>query len=541
MKKIIILFTFLLLISLTKAQLVSYEKIDSLSISDLNTLINNLGYGGFISPEYPVDVYRIMYDTEYKGGFTEISGILAVPKGTDCKSPLVSYQHGTTSKKNNVPSYGGSEKNIVIMYASLGNIVCASDYIGLGASTEIIHPYMHAFSQAHSTINLIRSVRNIDSQLDFNMGNQIFLFGYSQGGFATAATLKYIEQDYSDEFTITAAAPMSGPYNMAGAQFEMVSSGLPYSTPGYLPYVILGYQSVYDNLYNNTSEIFKSPYDINMPNLFNNHNYGIAYIGSQMPSSIPSDILIDSVFQEIKNNPNHVFRQALQDNDFLSWTPQSHMKLFYCHGDDQVTYLNATIADSVWNLNGAPFLESDDYGNFDHGGCFAFALLNGKSYMESFGNQGVEILVEYSETNNSYTVSVLNDNILDYDILWNDNSTSTTIPNVIEDSVYVVTLTHKTKGCTNSKSFKKDDVYNSINDIENIYFSISPNPVSSILNINIDEKNDRNIYIINSIGKTVLQQNITKNNNSIDVSKLHKGLYFIGMNGVNVKHKFVIE
>ena len=541
MKKISTLTILLLTIIISNAQLVSYQKIDSLSIADLNSLINTLGYTGFIVPEYPVDVYRIMYNTEYKGGFTEISGVLAVPKNTECKAPLVSYQHGTTSLKYNVPSYNGSEKSIVIMYASLGNIVCASDYIGLGASTETMHPYMHAYSQAHSTINLMRTVREIDENLDFNMSNQIFLFGYSQGGFATAATLKHIEQDYSTEFTITASAPMSGPYNMGGAQFDMVASGLPYSTPGYLPYVILGYQSVYGNLYNNTSEIFKSPYDVTMPNLFSNHNYGIGYISSQMPSSaVPTDILIDSVFQEIKNNPNHVFRQALQDNDFLSWTPQSHMKLFYCNGDDQVTYLNATIADSVWNENGAPNIESEDFGNLDHGGCFPYALLNGKAYMESFSNNGVEIIVEYNLASNSFIVDVVDDNIADFDIEWQDGSTASSISNIQAETIYVVSLTHKTKGCTNSKSFEKDDIYNSINNIENVYFTISPNPTNKYLNIEVSDKQEKNIYIVNTLGKTVLKQEIN-NNSKIDISNLAKGLYFIGLNNSFVKHKFVIK
>jgi len=526
--------------SISNAQLVSYQKIDSLTVTQLTTLSNNLGFGSFIIPEYDVDIYRVMHNTEYLNGETVISGLLVVPKNTVCKVPLIAYQHGTVANKWGVPSYNGGEKNIVILFASIGNVVCASDYIGLGASTEVLHPYMHAYSQAHSTINLIRSVKEMHEEKDFNISNQLFLFGYSQGGFATAAVAKYIETDYSEELTVTAAAPMSGPYNMAGVQYDMVNSGLPYSSPGYLPYVVLSYQSMYGNLYNDISEIFKSPYDSLMPYHYFGHNSGFGIINS-ICTPIPTDMFIDSVYADIQNNSNNPFRQALQDNDLLSWTPLTPMKLFYCKADDQVTYLNAEIADSVWNLAGAKAIESVDYGNFDHGGCFPFTMIGGKSYLESFYNDGVEILVDFNQQNNSYTVSVLDDDIANYDILWSNNETTETITGIDTASVYVVALTEKTKGCNNSKSFKLADIYTGINNlVQNSYFGISPNPAKNSIVIEGIETS-KTIYIVNILGEIVLEQNINKNNLTIDVSALTKGIYLLGINGVKVKRKLIIE
>ncbi len=148
MKKILLLFVTIFLAFILNAQLVSYQKINSYTVSELEILIENIGFGGFVEPQYGIDVYRVMHDTEYKNATTVISGIVAVPRNTVCKVPLFAYQHGTSSYKMNVPSFDGAEKNIVILFASLGNVVCASDYIGLGASTVNLHPYMHAYSQA---------------------------------------------------------------------------------------------------------------------------------------------------------------------------------------------------------------------------------------------------------------------------------------------------------------------------------------------------------------------------------------------------------
>ena len=67
---------------------------------------------------------------------------------------------------------------------------------------------------------------------------------------------------------MTAAAPMSGPYNVSGVQAQTIIADQPYSTPGYLPYVVMGRQEAYGNIYNSLSEIFKSPYDTLLPDLF---------------------------------------------------------------------------------------------------------------------------------------------------------------------------------------------------------------------------------------------------------------------------------
>ncbi|MFK7949282.1 MAG: T9SS type A sorting domain-containing protein [Saprospiraceae bacterium] len=63
--------------------------------------------------------------------------------------------------------------------------------------------------------------------------------------------------------------------------------------------------------------------------------------------------------------------------------------------------------------------------------------------------------------------------------------------------------------------------------------SIFPNPVENKLNLNIelDKVFDGQLIISNTVGQTMLQQNISQRNNlsnyQIDVNGLSKGLYFI--------------
>ena len=121
-----------------------------------------------------------------------------------------------------------------------------SDFIGLGDG-EGIHNYMHAKTQATSTIDLILIAKEISNEIiGVESNDQLFLFGYSQGGHATMATVKEIETFFSDQLQITASAPMAGPYDMSGAQRIMLETGNFYPNPGYLPYIILSYNKIYN-------------------------------------------------------------------------------------------------------------------------------------------------------------------------------------------------------------------------------------------------------------------------------------------------------
>ena len=43
--------------------------------------------------------------------------------------------------------------------------------------------------------------------------DELFLLGYSEGGYATMALHRELQQFHSDEFTVTASAPMAGPWS----------------------------------------------------------------------------------------------------------------------------------------------------------------------------------------------------------------------------------------------------------------------------------------------------------------------------------------
>jgi hypothetical protein len=333
-----------------------------------------LNYFPLMPAEYDVDAYYIKYHTiDAHGDSTYASGACFVPVTDTCNYfPIISYQHGTTLKKTDVPSRLNGESTVGQVYSSLGNIVLCPDYLGLGDSPGF-HPYCHGESQATATVDFIRAAREmlVDSLGIFHNG-QIFLTGYSQGGHATMATHKYIEDNnLSTEFQIVASAPASGPYNISGAQAEMMLNDPGYPSPAYFVYILYSYNEVYNNIFDSPSEVFKQPYDQSIPP-FMNGNYSTSQLNNHLPDSLhhflQDSFLLDIMYHmDDKLSP---FWQNLVDNDNHNWLPTAPVRMYYCSADEQVSYLNSVIADSIMNALGASDVTSinaDPNGN--HGSC----------------------------------------------------------------------------------------------------------------------------------------------------------------------------
>lgn len=512
---------------------VSYELIQSYSVEDINDIIADMGIpNGIIVPEYDIDFYRVLYTTEFKDSMVVVSGAMMVPKNMTCPAPLTSYMHGTTSKKLNVPSYNSSEKEICILFASEGNVVLAPDQIGLGASTIDLHPYMHGWTEAHAAINLMRAAREViptDEDIDVELSSQIFLFGYSQGGTTTCHTAKVIEELYSDEFTVTAIAPLSGAYNLSGAQTDFINNGEPYATPGYLPYIIMGYQSIYPELYDELSDIFLESYASLFPSLFFGHNFGMGYINNQC-APLPLDMIQPAVRDEFIAG-THAFNQKLNENDLMDWVPQTRVVMAYCTGDEQVHYTNATNANASWSASSSYPIEAIEIGPQDHGGCVLFALLIARHIFSTTNNNGIETELSYNSTLNQFELSFVNNNQQDYSILWSTNHDGLILENVDQNVVYTLTITDLATGCQLIQSVSVASVTASLDENSVPQFKLYPNPTLHSLTIQMHKFDSYTIQIVNSSGELIFVKNqVQASEIVVDTQDFPQGSYFVVIN-----------
>jgi hypothetical protein len=294
----------------------------------------------------------------------------------------VSYQHGTITRTNEAPSTLtlASELVIGIALATSGYAAALPDYLGLGDSSGL-HPYHHARSEATACVDMLRCVSSVCSTNGFPLTNKLFLCGYSQGGHATMALHRELEAFHTNEFTITASAPMAGAYDLAGVTADDFLSGRPMPNPYYFAYFLAAYQSVY-GFAESFADLLASPYHSTLPPLLNG-NSSASEINAAMPSD-PVLILKAEHLIAFRSNPRHPLRLALQDNTVHQWQPQAPMRLYHCRGDADVIFGNSQAALDSFHEMGATHVQLvDPLPSADHGDCVIPGLLAVKMWFDS--------------------------------------------------------------------------------------------------------------------------------------------------------------
>ncbi len=356
-----------------------------LGISSSNILSGATG----LNLDYDVKMYKLTYNTVDTDSLSIIAtGAFFIPTNTSCTEfPFAVYNHGTTLRKNDVPSNNNPEAIIGKVFSAGGYFVCMPDYIGMGDSPGF-HPYVHAKSEATASIDMIRAAREYLSTTNFVDNNELFLTGYSQGGHACMATTKFIkDESLQSEFNIVASAPSSGPYDLSGIMADTIIAPTPYSNPGYIVYLLASYQLAYGNIFNSWSDVLYSPYDTIVPPFFsgNNTTLDMGLLNSLIPNQM--NLLIrDTCLNNFINdsiNKNHPWWRALIDNDNYDWLPLNPLRMYYCTADEQIAYTNALIAESTMNNNGALDVQAVNMGDNDHGGCILPALSSAFNWFQT--------------------------------------------------------------------------------------------------------------------------------------------------------------
>ena len=170
-----------------------------------------------IVPRYSVSSYRLNYVTTDKhGAKVTASGLVSVPvKAAGARSPVLSYQHASTFRNNQAPSIKVEAVEPPLVLASLGYIVVSPDYVGFGASYGVEHPYLTSSPSSRAVIDMLSAAQTWRRQAGVVDNGQLFLAGYSEGGYATMAAHRAIHQQGGELKTqLQAAVPGAGPYDV---------------------------------------------------------------------------------------------------------------------------------------------------------------------------------------------------------------------------------------------------------------------------------------------------------------------------------------
>jgi hypothetical protein len=214
----------------------------------------------------------------------------------------------------------------------------------------MLHPYIINIPTAAAVAHLLVASKSFcDEMDDLQYNDQLFLMGYSEGGYATMSAHKYLEENYAEELPVTLSTPMAGPYDLSGITLETILSGIEYGQPYYVAYILLAYIEHYQM--GEWNEFFTDYYASLLPGLFDG-SHPSWQINSYLPST-PLDILRPEVLDELINDDNHIFRTLMEQNDIYDWYPESPIYLFHGLGDELVPPENSQTAYDVLLANGA--------------------------------------------------------------------------------------------------------------------------------------------------------------------------------------------
>jgi pimeloyl-ACP methyl ester carboxylesterase len=344
MKKLrLILFISLFIFScqndeITRAKLNYFSKLFTVSKDNVVEIVSNSEFNNIIGYlEHDISVYTITYNTTYQGKQIIASGMVAFPD-TEEGMPMLNFNHGTTSLHSDAPTVDLLQYSFFSNAASAGYILVIPDYLGFGSSEDIVHPYYRSDITGQTVVDMLIATKELANLEGYNYNGDVFLSGYSEGGFATMAAHYNIENNNYSNINLVASAPAAGGYDITGMLNYFLSLET-YHVPYYIAYVAIGYKTSY-NWDISLNTIFNEPYASNIPEYFNGK-----FSGSQI-NNVLNDT-ISSLFNEkflnetYSNNDFSIFVDALEDNSLDNWTPRNKMFMYHGSSDITVPYQNS--------------------------------------------------------------------------------------------------------------------------------------------------------------------------------------------------------
>ncbi len=336
----------------------------------------------FLIP-YSVKAYRIVYYTiGVNGNKLKASGLLAVPqKAIGEKSPLLSYQHGTIFLNEQAPSISNSSRDGIMSFAGRGYIISAPDYIGYGESAGEMHPYVHANSLASASIDMLRASKQLLQSKNVRINNQLFLAGYSEGGYATLALQKALQESNSSEFVVTASAAGAGSYNLSETAKTFANKAVN-NRPAYMSFLLKAYDTIY--ALNKINDIYQAQY-VNTINSVFDGTHSSKNITDSL-TTVTEDLFNPSFLEAFRGTGDHTLKEKLALNNIYDWKPIAPTRLYHSPNDEIVPYSNSQKALTTMKANGATNITLGDCPLNTHTKCAVPYLFDTINFFSKYVN-----------------------------------------------------------------------------------------------------------------------------------------------------------
>ncbi|MCS4533631.1 alpha/beta hydrolase family protein [Neisseria montereyensis] len=311
-------------------------------------------------PKYDIDLYKIVYTSDYNGKVVNLSGMIMIPKRAD-KITQLQYHHGSLypypaesgwgsedapslydGKAPHAPKSNYETRMYGNMLASNGYLVSMPDYAGYGIASNLEHPYSVNPELAKESVDMILATREFAKKHSIDLNEKVGLYGWSEGGAVSTATQKLIESKYNDKIKVLANAEMSGPLRVADTFkyalifMPLLSEEMNTESLDYLAWVYYAY-----NKFSNHPVANELIFDIPVKNDLD--------VLNKRKTNITKE-----VFKNLdKETYQHMLNQALKSDLVVGWKPKAPIFVHHGDNDELVPYdNNAEVAVNTYNKNG---------------------------------------------------------------------------------------------------------------------------------------------------------------------------------------------
>ncbi|MEW5849788.1 MAG: lipase family protein [Myxococcota bacterium] len=222
------------------------------------------------APFYDAKVTTITYRTQDRGVMLEATALVAWPFGLPRDAPpapVLLVLHGTQGFTDGCSlDRDATGKLLASYFATLGYVVVAPDYLGLKASgppTGFPHPYLVGQATAIAALDAVRATGRTppDEMDDVVVSPRVVMLGGSQGGHA-ALWVDRLAPYYARELTLLGGVATVPPADLLG-QAERALTELVDATGNVI--AVLGASAPWYGLGSRLGEVFRSPYDVDIP------------------------------------------------------------------------------------------------------------------------------------------------------------------------------------------------------------------------------------------------------------------------------------
>ncbi len=319
--------------------------------------------------QYDVNVYKIIYNTDFNGESIEASGLVALPVTADPVG-MFNYNHGTITADDDAPSLEPATSPTRFLYgamASPGLIGVIPDYVGYAGSSTYVHPYFIAEPNSTAITNLMKAAVELAEEKELNFNGDLYIAGYSEGAYNTLATQKAIQEEGLDGFELKSTFLGGGVYEFETNTFlQFIGETFETTFYAFRTYSLLDYYDFSLTL----NDFFNEPYASEIPDLFDG-SLGFGEISAELPDEVDVIFTNDFLTGFTTDSKFDDFKSREAENGLLNFTPSTKIYFFHSEDDETADYLNSVNARNYFIQQGVAEseLEFTTVSNLSHVGA----------------------------------------------------------------------------------------------------------------------------------------------------------------------------